>query len=393
MKFPTSGLWSTCFFGQRGTNKMKALISNLFRQVKLSNDNRNVQLNKGHFSLDTDERIEAFSKKLAQGWEEGYVQYRSLWANLPATRSIRDYPLLVDLELSSVCNLKCPMCYTITEDFKKKVTKGFMDFDLFKRIIDEIAGNVFAVRLSLRGEATLHKQFIKCIKYTKDAGIHEVSMLTNGSRLRGEYIEQIIDAGIDWITVSIDGIGDTYEKIRQPIKFSDIVDNISQVNKIKQRKRMSKPVVKVQGIWPAVRNDPEIYYNTFAPITDLVAFNPLIDYLRKDENIIYEEEFSCPQLYQRMVVGSDGNVMMCANDEDGQVIVGDVYEQSIHDIWHGKPLNKVREIHTILDGFKSMDVCRHCYYPRKTISNETATVNGRIFNIENYIDRAQEVGK
>lgn len=372
---------------------MTTLASNLFRQVKSTNDNRNVQLNKGHFSLDTDERSEAFSKKLAQGWEEDYTQYRSLWASLPATRTVREYPLLVDLELASVCNLKCPMCYTITEEFKKKVTKGFMDFDLFRRIIDEIAGKVFAVRLSLRGEATLHKQFVECVKYAKAAGIHEVSTLTNGSKLHGKYLEQIMDAGIDWITVSIDGIGETYENIRRPIKYADIVDNISQINIVKQRKGLTKPVIKVQGIWPAVRNNPETYYNTFAPITDLVAFNPLIDYLRKDEDIVYEEWFSCPQLYQRVVVGSDGKVMMCSNDEDGQVIIGDADEQSIHEIWHGKPLSKIRELHNILDGFKSMDVCRHCYYPRKAVPDETVTVNGRTINVENYVNRAQEVGK
>ena len=372
---------------------MSTMKSNLFRQVNSTNDNRSVQLNKGHFSLDTDERSEAFSKKLAQGWEEEYTQYRRLWASLPATRTVREYPLLVDLELASVCNLKCPMCYTITEEFKKKVTKGFMDFDLFRRIIDEIAGNVFAVRLSLRGEATLHKQFIECVKYAKAAGINEVSTLTNGSKLNGEYLEQIMDAGIDWITISVDGIGETYEKIRRPIKYSDIVDNIAQLNMVKQRKGLAKPVIKVQGIWPAVRENPEIYYNTFAPITDLVAFNPLIDYLRKDEDIVYEEKFSCPQLYQRVVVGSDGKVMMCSNDEDGQAIIGDADEQSIHEIWHGKPLSKIRELHNMLDGFKTMDVCRHCYYPRKAVPNETATVNERTINIENYVNRAQEVGK
>lgn len=372
---------------------MSTTTSNLFRQERQTIDHRNIQLNKGHFALDTDERIDLFSKKLAQGWEDEYEQYRSLWAILPVTRTVREYPLLVDLELASVCNLKCPMCYTITDEFKKKVTKGFMDFDLFKKIIDEIAGKVFAVRLSLRGEATLHKQFIECVRYAKAAGIRELSTLTNGSRLRGEYLEQIMDAGIDWITISVDGIGETYEKIRRPIKYSEIIDNISQINIIKQKKNRTKPVIKVQGIWPAVRNDPEEYYNTLAPIADLVAFNPLIDYLRKDEVIVYEEGFSCPQLYQRLVVGSDGRVIMCSNDEDGQVIIGDADEQSIHEIWHGEHLCRLRDTHGEPDGFKNIDVCRHCYYPRRTILNETATVNNRIIHIENYINRAQEVGR
>ena len=372
---------------------MGVIEAHLFRQIDSTNDYRTVQLNKGHFSLDTDERAEAFSRKLAYGWETQYKEYRELWASLPTSRIVRDYPLLVDLELSSVCNLRCPMCYTITEEFRKKVTKGFMDFDLFRRIIDEIAGNVFAVRLSLRGEATLHKQFVECVRYAKAAGIREVSTLTNGSRLHGKYFEEIMDAGIDWITISIDGVAETYERIRQPIKYSDIVENVSHISALKRRKGVYKPVIKVQGVWPAIRNAPEEYYNTFSAIADLVAFNPLIDYLRRDDDIVYEENFSCPQLYQRLVVGSDGKVLMCSNDEDGKVIVGDADKQSIHEVWHGQSLAEIREIHAAQDGFKKVDVCRHCYYPRAVTPNETATVNGRTIHIENYVNRSQEVGK
>ena len=57
-----------------------------------------------------------------------------------------------------------------------------------------------------------------------------------------------------------------------------------------------------------------------------MAFNPLIDYLRRDQDIVYEEDFSCPQLYQRIVIGSDGKVTMCSNDEDEAI--GDVNEQT-----------------------------------------------------------------
>ena len=111
----------------------EAAIS-LFRQTKPTKDGQTVQMNKGHFCLDTEGRLSEFSQKLASGWPEEYTEYRRLWAELPASRAIREYPLLIDLELASICNLKCPMCYTITEEFKQQVTKGFMDLDLFKRI-------------------------------------------------------------------------------------------------------------------------------------------------------------------------------------------------------------------------------------------------------------------
>lgn len=371
---------------------MSEVARSLFRQSTPTTDGQTVQLNKGHFTLDTDERLREFSRKLALGWPKEYAEYRNLWVELPRTRKVRDYPLLIDLELASTCNLKCPMCYTITDEFKNKVTKGFMDVGLFKRIVDEVAGKVFALRVSFRGESLLHKNFVECVTYAKKAGIKEVSTLTNGAKLRGKSLERIISSGIDWITVSIDGVDDTYEKIRKPIKFARIVENLKEIQSLKSKLKLEKPVIKVQGVWPAVRMDPEHYYNTFLPLADLVAFNPLIDYLRKDVDIEFEDGFSCPQLYQRIVVGSDGKVMMCSNDEDGKVIVGDAQRQTIHEIWHGSVLEKIRQVHTDPQGFRGVSPCRECYYPRKTCVNEYVTVNGRTISIENYIDREQTVG-
>ena len=167
--------------------------------------------------------------------------------------TIREYPLLVDLELSSRCNLKCPMCYTITDDFVSKIQKGFMDFDLFKKVVDEIAGKVYALRLSLRGESTLHKNFREAIKYAKQKGIKEVSTLTNGSAIKGQFMRDVVDNGLDWITISIDGMGDNYNKIRKPMTYEKILKRLKELQDYKREKGTKKPVVKVQGIWPAIR--------------------------------------------------------------------------------------------------------------------------------------------
>jgi radical SAM protein with 4Fe4S-binding SPASM domain len=313
--------------------------------------------------------------------------------DLAKARELREYPLLVDLELSSRCNLNCPMCYTITEEFQSKVNRKHMEFDLYKKIVDEIAGKVFAIRLSLRGESTLNRHFIEAISYAKQKGIPEVSTLTHGKKLTGEYLRKVIEAGIDWITISIDGMEETYNRIRRPLTWEDTLGRLKEIRELKNELGTQKPVIKVQGIWPAIRENPTAYYNALAPYTDLVAYNPLIDYLRNDADIVYEENFACPQLYQRLVIGSDGRVMMCSNDEDTKHPVGDAYKQSIYEIWHSDAMNKVREIHARKDGFKDLEVCRNCYYPRKAIPDERAEVNGRSFFVENYVNRAQVVGK
>lgn len=356
-------------------------------------DDQYIPINKGHFDLDTEERQKIFQQKLAAGWSEEYSIYRSSWEELPRKKEVRDYPLLVDLELSSKCNLHCPMCYTITEEFLSKVDKKYMDIDLFKKIIDEIAGRVYAVRLSLRGESTLNKHFIEAVAYAKKMGVKEVSTLTHGKKFTGEYLREAVDAGLDWITISIDGIEETYNKIRHPLTWESTLGRLKEIKALKEKLKTDKPIIKVQGIWPAIRENPEKYYELIKPYADIISYNPLIDYLHNDSKIIYEENFSCPQLYQRLVVGSDGRVMMCSNDENSESSVGDAYKQTIHEIWHGELMNNAREIHRKQNGFKDIGVCRNCYYPRKAIPDETAMIGERQITIENYINRSQKVGE
>ena len=109
-----------------------------------------------------------------------------------------------------------------------------MEWSLYKKIIDEIAFKVPAIRLSLRGEATLNKNFIECISYAKSNGIKEVSTLTHGFKLNEEFFEKIVTAGIDWITISIDGVGETYNNIRKPLKFDELLDKIKKIKEYKK---------------------------------------------------------------------------------------------------------------------------------------------------------------
>lgn len=353
---------------------------------------RYVPINKGNYSMDTPEREALFEQYRGEGWEATYAEYRRKWSVFPKTQVVSEYPLLVDLELASVCNLKCPMCYTISPQFKEKVNTQLMEFELFKRVIDEIGEKVPAIRLSLRGEATLHPKFIQCIRYAKQHGIKEVSTLTHGGKLKRDFFEKIVEAGIDWITVSVDGVGATYEMIRKPITFGEIVENLEGMKRYKEQNGLHKPVIKIQGIWPAVRENPQLYYDTFAPLSDLVAFNPLIDYLGNDRDIEYLEDFSCPQQYQRLVIGADGLVMKCSNDEENEEVIGDINHETVYQVWHGDKMQGVREMQKQTRGFMQSPVCRKCYLPRCT-RDDQGKINDRTFVVQNYVNRIQLVGK
>ena len=195
----------------------------------------NVPINKGNYNMDTDERIKAYGEKLAEGWEEAYRKYRSDWVENAQKRIVSDYPLLLDIETSSVCNLKCSMCFSGTEEYKKLVKPTMLKMQLFEKIMNEVAGKIPALRLSWRGEPTLHPGLRQMIRLAKKSGFGEVSFLTNGSKLSGEYVDELVSAGLDWITISIDGMGSVYENIRKPMKFDDVLRNVKNLAGAKKK--------------------------------------------------------------------------------------------------------------------------------------------------------------
>lgn len=352
-------------------------------------------INKGNYSLETPQREAEFERRRGAGWEASYAAYRNAWNTRPALGKYGSWPLLVDMELSSACNLQCPMCYTITEEFKRHVSRQYMPMDLFCRVIDEIAPHVPALRLSFRGEPCLHPHFLECVAYAKQKGVGEVSFLTNAGKWDEAFICGMVEAGADWITVSVDGLHDVYEGIRKPLRFEDTVAKLRAVHEVREALGKARPVVKVQSIWPAIAKNPSVFYNFFAPLVDFVAFNPLIDYLGKDEvhALAFEDDFRCPMLYQRLVITSDGHVLPCSNDSRGDLTLGSVEGNSIHEIWNGEALRRFRAAHACKNGFRNFETCLHCYLPRATQEEAHELTDGRTLIVRNYLNRSQFIGQ
>lgn len=350
--------------------------------------------NKGHHTFDSQERINRFYALNSDRWENEYKAYRSAWHANPEGKIIPDYPLCLDLELSSACNLNCPMCYTTTQHFKDTVSRKNMKYELFTKIIDEVANHIPSLRLSWRGEPMLNPHFAECVHYAKSAGVKEVSTLTNGTFLDISTFERLAQAGIDIITVSIDGMLDEYDKIRAPLKFQDTYRKLLEIAYYKRLHKLSKPLIKVQGVWNAIQPDPDLYYSVFKPVSDMIAFNPLIDYLGKDSSdvIEYEDNFFCPKQYQRLFIGSDGKASVCNADEYGSIDIGTANEQTIYEIWHGAKMSKFRAEQLGDHGFLKFEACKSCFYPRKVSKVLSGSVEGRPIYVENYVGREQRIG-
>ena len=352
-----------------------------------------MEINKVQFSLGNRFNDLKFHKNRGKGHLLRYIWNRIKWHYFPRLGIVARFPEHVDIELSSACDMKCPMCYTTTDTFKKMVPKKLMDMELFKKIVDEcVEHGVYSIRLSLRGEPLLNKNIVDMTRYAKQRGIREVATLTNGLKLNPELFERLLDAGLDWMTISFDGIGETYNRIRKPAKFEEAVDKIRTYSLIKKRRGSAKPVIKVQSVWPAIADNPKAFYDTFEPITDQVFSNPLIDYLDNDSDIVYKEDFTCPVLWQRLVIGSDGSVFMCINDEYGKQIIGNARNESLQKIWLGPKMTEMRRIHLEKRGVDEIDICKSCYLPRKKVVSDI-DLGGRLLHVDNYVNREQVVGQ
>ena len=79
------------------------------------------------------------------------------------------FPNKLTIDIGNVCNLRCPLCPTGRAD--KSASKGFMKFEEFKRIIDELGDYLTNLELYNWGEPLLNRDLIKMIHYAKARNI------------------------------------------------------------------------------------------------------------------------------------------------------------------------------------------------------------------------------
>jgi len=324
-----------------------------------------------------------------------YLLNRLHWHTYPRLHFVSRFPVHLDIETSAVCNMRCPMCFTTTDDFKAKIDKGLMEFSLFKKAVDEASRyKAYSIRISHRGEPFVHPQAVDFIAYAKQKGIKEVASLSNILALTPELFEKAMKAGLDWLTISFDGLGKTYEEIRKPAKFEESLAKVTAYKSIKEKARSDKPVIKIQSVWPAIKDYAREYIDLFSPFVDAISSNPLIDYLHNDnpEAIEYWDNFDCPTPYQRLTVLFNGQVPYCHNDEFNTFIVGDVLESSIYDIWNGSKMRRVRQAHAQHEGVEVLSACKHCFLPRKA-EPVVEHFGGKRIVVEKYTGRSEEIGR
>jgi radical SAM protein with 4Fe4S-binding SPASM domain len=301
-----------------------------------------------------------------------YIEYRDKWFNNPGKFLIERAPLNLDIEISSACNLRCPMCdrtIEMAKGEKKAYHSGLMDFDLYKKLIDEATEiGVYAVKLNWRGEPLMHPRVIEMVRYAKEKGIIDIMFNTNGVLLTEKMSKDLIDAGIDKIFVSIDSIHkDRFEKYRTGANYEEVMDNLLKLKEIndstghKVETRVSKVLLK------ETEDENEEYSKFFEKLVDKVAYLDYIPYGEKDygrpvDRTYKDFKFACSQLWLRLFVSWDGKYAMCCVDTKEVNILGDAHTQTVEEVWHSKKLQEIRDKHKEGKWYE-VEQCRNCYSP------------------------------
>ena len=207
-----------------------------------------------------------------------FKKYRELWKEVECCNTLTDYPMMLDIELSGICNLKCEECF---QNGSIEGKLGFMERTLFKKIIDEGSSKgLCSIKLQVRGESFLHPYWCECCCYAKEAGIMDIQITTNGALLDEANIQQILDSDLDGIVFSVDSHhGDSWEKIKNGEKYeSSVKNNIKKF--LERRKQLNKgPWVRIQTSLPVVNDNTyseakDFFYKIFPGVdADLLPKN------------------------------------------------------------------------------------------------------------------------
>ncbi len=273
-----------------------------------------------------------------------YREYRRKWREWPESFQVGEFPLHLDLETNSLCNLRCPFCATTHNRYRP----GFISEATWKKVLDEGGRNgLYSLKFTFRGEPLLHPDLPRMVKYAKDAGILDVYFNTNAVRLTEPAVRALIEAGLDRVSISFEGFEKpVYEKYRVGARFEQVVGNIETLKRVKEELGSARPLVRVQTVLvPELAGRAEEYASFWACRADEVGCLDMKDEEGNPDHRGIVAGWACPQLFQRMTITWEGKILPCVHDIYEWMNFGTVHDISIGEAWRSDQEEGYRMLH------------------------------------------------
>ena len=147
-------------------------------------------------------------------------------------------PSRLYVECTAACNISCTQaCCAPETGITRTRQAGMLDFDLFRRVVDEAGPSLVRIDFFNYGEAFLHKRAVEMCEYIKSRFPHiYLYTSTNGLALSEAQARRLVHSGIDEVTFSIDGATpESYIKYRQRGRFDLAIQTLTAMAAEKRR--------------------------------------------------------------------------------------------------------------------------------------------------------------
>lgn len=310
-------------------------------------------------------------------------------------------PVGLMIEPINRCNLQCPLCPIGTGELTRE--PGAMSLANFIRILDNAGPQIRTLALWNQGEPTINDELPEMIRIAKQRRIYTVTS-TNGTLiLRRNLARRLIEAGLDELIFSIDGLTQkTYEIYRVGGRLETVVEGMKEVRRLRDELGKTTPRIVMQWL-PMKHNTHEIprlrktaagwgadtvEIKTTQIYTDeqAEAFLPEVESLRRYERRGQKWETkrryqSCRRLWFSTVVDWDGTVIPCCFDKDEDYPMGNALTEDLATIWKGKAYSRLRRV--LLKEGRREEMCRNCteglksyYIPIAQLETDLSTDKG-----------------
>ncbi|GIH11882.1 radical SAM protein [Rugosimonospora africana] len=274
----------------------------------------------------------------------------------------REVPLVDQVELTNRCPYTCEMCPRT--HFMTRQT-GDLDLALFRRLIDEVAPHQSYLGLHHFGESLLHRGLPEAVRIGREAGVR-AGISCNPPSLRPALAQELLDAGLANMVLSLDSTDpDTYRSIRGRAARFDVADrNLREL--IRRRDAGGYELAVTAQMIRMDANDSEAerflaYCKEIGVDRAIVVrlgrwdFEPdYIDRIGTVDAPGYTAPCSLP--WSSVAVLWDGRVVPCAHDYDGLVVLGDLRERTLAEIWRDAAVAGFRA------GNRTSELCTRCSF-------------------------------
>lgn len=295
-------------------------------------------------------------------------------ASMAAMREhVRGLPWAVQVEPSTACNLRCPMCALVLPDARPAT---LLDMDLYRRLLADVGSRALILSLWNWGEPLLHPQLGDMVALGAQHGLL-TALTTNALLLDEARSEELIHAGLVLMTVSLDATdAATYRAVHGSADFERVTRNVSRFLAVRDRLGSRLPLVELKMV---LTRDTEAQMPAFQKLSqelgaDRVRFRQLVwahdaglerlaprrPDLRRSHGITPTRlRVPCNRPWMSTVVLAGGEVVPCCADTKGEFVMGHLDDPGgLPAIWNGPRYREFRR--RLIQDPRGISICATC---------------------------------